>query len=123
MSAVGPAALSDAATPVVTVAALHPSASAGSTIAPAAGIDPYLSPTALFLRMTGQVPEPETNGHMRIGKALEPVIIDLLREDGYNVPNWPIRGYDDGARPWLVGHPDALGLSHDAYVIEAKATG
>jgi predicted phage-related endonuclease len=66
----------------VTVAALHPYTIGGSTIAAAAGIDPYLSPTALFLRMTGAIPEPESNGHMRIGKALEPVIIDLLREDG-----------------------------------------
>jgi predicted phage-related endonuclease len=107
----------------VNVAALHPYTIGGSTIAAAAGIDPYCSPTALFLRMTGQIPEPESNGHMRIGKALEPVILQLLDDDGYNVA--PARGddYRDDARPWLVGHPDAIGLAHDSFVIEAKATG
>jgi predicted phage-related endonuclease len=107
----------------VNVAALHPYTIGGSTIAAAAGIDPYCSPTALFLRMTGAISEPESNGHLRIGKALEPVIIDLLREDGYTVTRYP--GYEcpDAARPWLVGHPDALGASHDVYVIECKATG
>jgi predicted phage-related endonuclease len=107
----------------VTVAALHPYIIGGSTIAAAAGIDPYLSPTALFLRMTGQIPEPESNGHMRIGKALEPVIIDLLREDGHAVISYPEREFADDARPWLVGHPDARAVAHDRYVIEAKATG
>jgi predicted phage-related endonuclease len=107
----------------VTVAALHPYTIGGSTIAAAAGIDPHLSQTALFLRMTGQIPEPESNGHMRIGNALEPVIIDLLREDGHDthyVGGWEA---SDRARPWLLGHPDAYGYDPARYVIEAKATG
>jgi putative phage-type endonuclease len=107
----------------VTVSPLHPYTIGGSTIAAAAGIDPYLSPTALFLRMTGQISEPDTNGHMRIGQALEPVIIDLLREDGHTVVNYPVIERRDDARPWLIGHPDALGATHAAYVIECKATG
>jgi predicted phage-related endonuclease len=107
----------------VTVAALHPYTIGGSTIAAAAGIDPYLSPTALFLRMTGAIPEPEENGHMRIGKALEPVIVSLLREDGHTIPGYPTGEQRDTARPWLVGHPDAIGASHAMYVIECKATG
>jgi putative phage-type endonuclease len=107
----------------VTVAALHPYTIGGSTIAAAAGIDPYLSPTALFLRMTGAIPEPESNGHMRIGKALEPVIIDLLEEDGA-VALYPVPAKSDPSRPWLVGHPDALDVRHAAHsVIECKATG
>jgi putative phage-type endonuclease len=107
----------------VTVAALHPYTIGGSTIAAAAGIDPYLSPAALFLRMTGQIPEPDTNGHMRIGKALEPVIIDLLRDERRVSFEYPGHEYRDAARPWLVGHPDALGADHSRYVIECKATG
>jgi predicted phage-related endonuclease len=107
----------------VNVSPLHPFTIGGSTIAAAAGIDPYLSPTALFLRMTGQIPEPESNGHMRIGKALEPVILDLMRADGFIVHGeWP-REVVDKARPWLVGHPDGAGYSGSNYVIEAKATG
>jgi putative phage-type endonuclease len=105
------------------VSPLHPYTIGGSTIAAAAGIDPYLSPTALFLRMTGQIPEPESNGHMRIGKALEPVIIDLLRADGHTAVYYPVVERCDAARPWLVGHPDALGATRAAYVIECKATG
>jgi predicted phage-related endonuclease len=107
----------------LTVAALHPYTIGGSTIAAAAGIDPYLSPTALFLRMTGQISEPEPNGHMRIGKALELVIIDLLREDGAILTNYPQAEERDVKRPWLVGHPDAIGIDHARYVIECKATG
>jgi putative phage-type endonuclease len=107
----------------LTVAALHPYTIGGSTIAAAAGIDPYLSQTALFLRMTGQIPEPESNGHMRIGKALEPVILDLIRDDGYSSIAPPLAAATDDARPWLVGHPDAIGLAGDRYVIECKATG
>jgi predicted phage-related endonuclease len=107
----------------LTVAALHPFTIGGSTIAAAAGIDPYLSPTALFLRMTGQIPEPEGNGHTRIGKALEPVILDLLAEDGHFLPERGPQEIIDANRPWLVGHPDALGVGSALYVIEAKATG
>jgi putative phage-type endonuclease len=107
----------------VSVSPLHPYTIGGSTIAAAAGIDPYLSPTALFLRMTGQIPEPETNGHMRIGKALEPVIIDLLREDGTHVVDYPAHEEHDRARPWLLGHPDAIAVGSAPYVIECKATG
>jgi predicted phage-related endonuclease len=107
----------------VTVSPLHPYTIGGSTIAAAAGIDPHLSPTALFLRMTGQIPEPESNGHMRIGQALEPVIIGLLSDDGHYVAAYPAYPEPDDARPWLVGHPDAIGFAEDRYVIEAKATG
>jgi predicted phage-related endonuclease len=107
----------------VTVAALHPYTIGGSTIAAAAGIDPYLSPTALFLRMTGQIPEPEGNGHMRIGKALEPVIIDLLREDGHNIAYPIAEEWRDKARPWLVCHPDAVERGYTAGIVECKATG
>lgn len=107
----------------MTVAALHPYTIGGSTIAAAAGIDPYCSPTALFLRMTGQIPEPESNEHMRIGKALEPVILDLLAEDGHYLPERGPQEVTDRNRPWLVGHPDALGVGAALYVIEAKATG
>jgi predicted phage-related endonuclease len=107
----------------MTVAALHPYTIGGSTIAAAAGIDPYLSPTALFLRMTGAIPEPESNGHMRIGKALEPVIVSLLEDDGA-IALYPVPAKPDPARPWLVGHPDALDVQHAAHsVIECKATG
>jgi predicted phage-related endonuclease len=107
----------------VTVAALHPFTIGGSTIAAAAGIDPYCSPTALFLRMTGQIPEPEGNGHTRIGKALEPVIIDLLREQYDEEISYPVSAIGSASRPWIVGHPDALARNRDRDVIECKATG
>lgn len=107
----------------MTVAPLHPFTIGGSTIAAAAGIDPYLSPTALYLRMTGAIPEPEENGHTRIGKALEPVIIELLREDGRTI-DYPLDGAFRTIVPaWLKGHPDAIGIAQDRYVIECKSTG
>lgn len=107
----------------MSVSPLHPFTIGGSTIAAAAGIDPYLSPTALFLRMTGAIPEPESNGHMRIGQLVEPVIVNLLMEELRLSVEYPTREVRDAARPWLVGHPDARGVDFAPFVVECKATG
>jgi hypothetical protein len=72
--------------------------------------------------MTGQIPEPESNGHMRIGKALEPVIIDLLREDGHATFTTRER---ESATPRARGSSGTRRARRDPprYVIECKATG
>lgn len=95
----------------------------GSTIAAAAGIDPYCSPIRLWLEMTGRVHREETDA-MRLGRRLEPVIFAELNERGYPCERTPEVEVRDPVRPWLVGHPDGHGAGPlDGTVIEAKATG
>jgi putative phage-type endonuclease len=93
----------------------------GSTIAAACGVDPYTSPIRLWLAMTGRVPV-EENEAMTWGRRLQPVILDGVREHGYDLFESG-EEYRDPELPWLVGHPDALGLGRDdGTVFEAKAS-
>ena len=95
----------------------------GSTIAAAAGIDPYCSPIRLWLELTGKLQREESEP-MRIGKVLEPAIFTLFRQDGYDVTRTPDAELRDPFIPWLVGHPDGFGAGEwEGAVIEAKATG
>jgi putative phage-type endonuclease len=92
----------------------------GSTIAAACGVDPYTSPIRLWLAMTGRVPV-EENEAMTWGRRLQPVILDGVRER-YAVEDC-YSEYRDPELPWLVGHPDALGVGpDDGTVFEAKAS-
>ena len=93
----------------------------GSTIAAAAGIDPYCSPVRLWLEMTGRVERQETEA-MAWGKRLQPVIFEALRDDGYDA-------FEDGGTDyadrngWLVGHPDGFGSVTDGASDAASAPG
>lgn len=95
----------------------------GSTIAAACGIDPFCSPIRLWLELTRGTQRVESEA-MRIGTRLEPVIFDELNVRGYPCERTPLIELHDHKRPWLIGHPDGVGL-HDLRdsVIEAKATG
>jgi predicted phage-related endonuclease len=92
----------------------------GSTIAAAAGIDPFMSPVRLWLELTGRYTR-EASEAMRLGKLLEPVIFHELNERGVAAVRTPGVELYDPARPWLVGHPD--GLTETREIVEAKATG
>lgn len=95
----------------------------GSTIAAAVGIDPYVSPIRLWLEMTGRIVREQSEA-MALGKHLEPVIFDVLRERGYPCERTPHIELRDDAVPWLVGHPDGVRLdTHGGGIVEAKATG
>lgn len=91
----------------------------GSTIAAAAGIDPWCSRVELFYRLRGVIVEPE-NEAMTWGKAIEPAIFERLAADGIDCRAG--RGVElrDPARQWLVGHPD--GIAADGRIVEAKLT-
>ena len=93
----------------------------GSTIAAAAGIDPYCSPIRLWLQLT-RGEQPEENEAMRLGKKLEPVIFAELNERGVTCERTPGIELYDPDRPWLVGHPDGIGVGDYAgTIVEAKA--
>jgi hypothetical protein len=94
----------------------------GSTIAAAAGVDPYCSPIRLWLEKSGRLAREETMP-MRLGKLLEPAIFAALVQDGYSCERTPDAELRDAALPWLVGHPDGFGVgAYDGTVFEAKAT-
>lgn len=81
----------------------------GSEAAAAAGIHPHVSRVQLWLEKTGRLERRETEA-MRWGTALEPVIMEALREDGYGIaPLNPNEGeIADAERPWIIGHPDGF---------------
>ena len=91
----------------------------GSTIAAAAGIDPYCSPIRLWLEMTGRVEREETEA-MRMGQRLEPVIFDALADRGYAVERTPGHVMYDESRV-VIGHPDGF-ADNRTCVVETKAT-
>lgn len=94
----------------------------GSTIAAAAGIDPYCSPIRLWLELTGKLQRAETDA-MRLGKLLEPAVFTALHQEGYDVQRTPDAELRDPSLPWLVGHPDGFAAGEwDGAVVEAKVT-
>jgi predicted phage-related endonuclease len=114
----------------VTVTALdsHRPVLGGSTIAAAAGIDPWCSRVELFYRLRGELPEPEGE-QLEWGKRVQPLVFEALRERGIDAHE--TRGVElyDAATPWLVGHPDGLAQTTAIFgdpgesLVEAKLTG
>lgn len=92
----------------------------GSTIAAAAGIDPWCSAVELFYRLRGDIPAQEDEP-MWWGSKVEPVIFEALRERDIAAERTPNAELRDRRTPWLVGHPD--GLTEDGALVEAKLTG
>jgi predicted phage-related endonuclease len=95
----------------------------GSTIAAAAGIDPYLSRYALWARLKGLVPDDDAE-RLWWGTHVQPLIFEALKERGYYVADWN-HEFTDPERPWLVGHPDGWeydGGMRRVAVVEAKLT-
>ena len=91
----------------------------GSTIAAAAGIDPYCSRVELYYRLRGELPGPD-NDALWWGRAIQPLIFERLRLSGvaaYETPDVELRA---PRCKWLVGHPD--GFTADGLVVEAKVT-
>lgn len=99
----------------------------GSTIAAAAGIDPWCSQVELFYRLRGELPEPEGEA-MEWGRRVQPLIFEALRELGYDARETPGMEVVAPALPWLVGHPDGFVIPEgaaegDIDVCEVKLTG
>ena len=95
----------------------------GSTIAAAAGISPWCSRVELYYRLTGVLPEPDTEA-LWWGKRVQPLIFDRLREDGYTVQECPPEfTLADDRLPWLEGHPDGIWSDDAANIVEAKLSG
>lgn len=102
----------------------------GSTIAAAAGIDPWCSRVELFYRLRGELPEPDGE-QLEWGRRVQPLIFEALRARGVAAQETPGIELADEALPWLVGHPDGIvgtsmrrpGAFLADAIVEAKLTG
>ena len=78
------------------------------------GLSAYDSPYSLYWRKLGVVPEAVDNDRFRLGRDLEPLIIDRWREKHPLFTNTHGGLYRSGERPWQLATPDQLVWSHAA---------
>lgn len=93
----------------------------GSDIAVILGLSPWRTPLDLWAEKTGRKPPPGETRAMRVGKALEPVVIDLWSEQtGGDVIERDVT-IEHSEHPIARGTLDAIGqLDGERVVIEAK---
>lgn len=91
----------------------------GSDAAAAVGLHPYRTPLHVYAEKRGEIePEPE-NDAMRLGKALEPVVVaEFVRRSGLQVRQRPVALQRHPEWSWMLGTPDAI-LGDDE-LLEAK---
>lgn len=85
-----------------------------SDIAAVLGLSPWKTALDVWLEKTGQPvapPDPEKEKLFRRGKRMEPVVIDMLRDEGYRIvkqstPDYPNR-YVHPAYEWAAAEIDA----------------
>lgn len=95
----------------------------GSEAAAAAGIDPHHSRVMLWLEKTGRI-ERQPSEAMEWGTLLEPVILGVLAERGYDVQAGDGLALTDPGRPWITGHPDGFTtVDGEAALLEVKTAG
>lgn len=98
----------------------------GSTIAAAAGIDPWTSRVELFYRFTRpELFDDDAGEAAWWGNRVQPIIFEALRERGYNAFETPEQELRIDGAPWFVGHPDggAFPESDRPAIVESKLTG
>lgn len=91
-----------------------------SEAAAACGLSPWQSPLELFLRKTGRAPAQEETLPMRVGQALEPVVLAALEDRTGRIVADRQRRLVDPALPWRWATID--GMTGDA-LVEAKTAG
>lgn len=96
----------------------------GSDAAAACGVDPYRSRVMLWLEKTGQYQRPETEA-MLWGTLLEPVIMDVLAQQGYDPePADQALQLVDSERAWMTCHPDGSAVVNgERGLLEVKTAG
>lgn len=93
-----------------------------SEAAAACGLSPWTSPLELFLRKVGRAPEADETLPMRVGKALEPVVLHAFTErHGMAVERQQERIIDP-ALPWRWATVDGITAGAPA-LVEAKTAG
>jgi putative phage-type endonuclease len=91
-----------------------------SEAAAACGLSPWMSPLELFLQKTGRAPAVEETLPMRVGKALEPVVLRAFEDrEGVKVTDQQ-RRIVDPRLPWRWATLDGMA---DGVPVEAKTSG
>lgn len=92
-----------------------------SEAAAACGLSPYETPLHIYGRKTGMLPPIEDNDAMRLGRLLEPVVIEeFTRRTGNEVDQAPCPVMRHGDHPFILATPDAILAGGD--LLEAKTT-
>jgi putative phage-type endonuclease len=100
----------------------------GTAISGILGLDKYNSPFKVYWEKTTDVKNLKANIPMRRGTILEPLIVELFKEQNpdirvsYEPDKWIL--YIDTEHPWRRGTPDAelLSLSGQKGILECKST-
>jgi len=92
-----------------------------SEAAAACGVSPWSSPAELWARKTGLLPDVEDNDAMRMGRKLEPVVLDEYRERTGYALRYPFPLCLSTRHPFMFATPDAETESGDR-LVEAKVT-
>lgn len=92
-----------------------------SDAAPACGLSKWRTPLELWREKTGESPPSEETMPMRIGKALEPVVLQAFCDErGVKLQDQQ-RVFRDAALPWRWATVDAI--TTDGALVEAKTAG
>jgi len=107
----------------VTVTELQPYRLGASQVPAVLGLDPYLSPYALGVRLL-EGDHGDTSPAAAMGLALEPAHAALVEAAGYEVMPAPAAGFVHPELPWLHVHPDGIvSLDGVAGPLELKCRG
>lgn len=79
----------------------------GSDVAAICGLSPFETPLGVWMRKTGKTPPIEENEHMRFGKRMEPVLIQMFY-DRVGRAALPINQvWQSTNHAWMIASPDA----------------
>ena len=94
----------------------------GTEVSALFGMNPYITKLGLYLRKKGLTPEVQPTERMRLGKKLEPVVVDLFEEETGLEVEWKDKLMEHPKEPLIIGSPD--GVIHEAPPgFEAKTAG
>jgi len=101
--------------------ALRQTGVGASEAAAALGLSPYQTPVEIYLRKVGEAAPVADNGPMRMGRLLEPIVLDLYEEQAGPI-NRQQHTLQALQHPFMFATPDALNLD-GAYPVDAKTVG
>ena len=94
----------------------------GTEVSALFGFNPYMTKFELYCRKKGLTPEPEVTDRMKMGKRLEPIVVDLFEEQTTLEVEWKDRLMEHPKEPLIIGTPDGVIHEHPAG-FEAKTAG
>ncbi len=87
----------------------QPGVIGGSQVGAVAGMSPWESPLARYLKATGQIPDEVTPSmSMRLGTKLEAPILEIFAEEHPELEVFTVGTYANKDRPWMHANMDAV---------------